>query len=364
MKKFYSVVIGLLLIGNVTAQAPNKMSYQAVVRDASNSLVTSQPVGMQISILQGSVSGTPVYEEIQNPTTNANGLVSIEIGSGTIISGDFNTINWSAGPYFIKTETDPSGGSTYTITGTSQLMSVPYALYSKTAENVTNDLVEDADSDPTNEMNTGVILNGTDLEITDANGTIIADLSALQDGVVDADADSTNEMNTSVVLNGTDLEITDGNGTIVTDLSSLQDGVNDADADPSNELQNLTISNDTIFLSNGGFVKQADPVTESTGSLSSICSGSSAPGVGWQVYDANTIYLQVNTGGCNYTTTPRYFTSIGGVGSHFELIGVNAIYSSTSTGFTVYVQKNSLTALTPTDALIGQWFINWHAIGN
>ena len=70
MKKFYSVVIGLLLIGNVTAQAPNKMSYQAVVRDASNSLVTSKPVGMQISILQGSVSGTPVYEETQNPTTS------------------------------------------------------------------------------------------------------------------------------------------------------------------------------------------------------------------------------------------------------------------------------------------------------
>jgi hypothetical protein len=90
---------------------------------------------MQLSILQGSVAGTAVYVETQTPTTNINGLVSLEIGSGTVVSGTFNTIDWSAGPYFIKTETDPTGGTTYTITGTSQLMSVPYALYAKTSGN-------------------------------------------------------------------------------------------------------------------------------------------------------------------------------------------------------------------------------------
>ena len=133
MKKIYSIVAALVLTLNVFAQAPEKMSYQAVIRDAGNTLVTSQAVGMQISILQGSISGTAVYVETQTPTSNINGLVSVEIGSGTVVSGTFNTIDWSAGPYFVKTESDPTGGSTYTITGTSQLMSVPYALYAKTS---------------------------------------------------------------------------------------------------------------------------------------------------------------------------------------------------------------------------------------
>ena len=109
------------------------MSYQAVVRNTTNNLVVSQNVGMQISILQGSATGTVVYVETQTPTSNTNGLVTIEIGGGTVVSGNFATINWANGPYFIKTETDPTGGSSYTITGTSQLLSSPYALYAKTS---------------------------------------------------------------------------------------------------------------------------------------------------------------------------------------------------------------------------------------
>ena len=123
----------IVLTVTTTTQVPEKMSYQAVVRNTSNNLVTNQPVGMQISILQGSSTGTAVYVETQTPTSNANGLVSLEIGGGTVVSGNMATINWANGPYFIKTETDPSGGSSYTITGTSQLLSAPYALYAKTS---------------------------------------------------------------------------------------------------------------------------------------------------------------------------------------------------------------------------------------
>jgi hypothetical protein len=126
----YTTVGALLLTLSSFAQAPEKMSYQAVIRGANNALVTNQQVGMQISILQGS---TAVYEEIQTPTSNTNGLVSLEIGTGTVISGSFTAIDWSAGTYFIKTETDPTGGTNYTITGTSQLLSVPFALYAKTS---------------------------------------------------------------------------------------------------------------------------------------------------------------------------------------------------------------------------------------
>ena len=146
MKKLFSFIvpmaIGILLTAGVFlpqqagAQSPEKMSYQAVIRDSDDNLITDTRVGMQISILQGSESGTEVYAETQTPTTNSNGLVSIEIGEGTVEGGDFKAIDWSDGPYFIKTETDPDGGTSYTITGTSQLLSVPYALHARTTESV------------------------------------------------------------------------------------------------------------------------------------------------------------------------------------------------------------------------------------
>jgi hypothetical protein len=142
MKKLITICAAILMTANVFAQSPEKMSYQAVVRDGSNALVTSTAVGMQISILQGSPSGTAVYVETQTPTSNANGLVSLEIGAGTVVSGDFTTIDWENGPYFIQTETDPTGGSNYTITGTSQLLSVPYALHAKTSESFTGTITE------------------------------------------------------------------------------------------------------------------------------------------------------------------------------------------------------------------------------
>jgi len=130
MRKLYSLLIAGLVTSSTFAQAPQKMSFQSVIRNSTDQLVTNHVVGMRISILR---DATPVYVETQTPTSNANGLVNIEIGSGTIVSGSFAGIDWSTGTYFIKTETDPLGGTTYTITGTSQLLSVPYALYAKTA---------------------------------------------------------------------------------------------------------------------------------------------------------------------------------------------------------------------------------------
>jgi Tfp pilus assembly protein PilP len=136
MNKFYTIIATVLMAFSTFAQAPEKMSYQAVIRDVAGNLVTNQSVGMQISILQTTASGTAVYVETQTPTTNINGLVSTEIGNGAVITGTFSAIDWSIGTYFIKTETDPTGGSTYSITGTSQLLSVPYALHAKTASSV------------------------------------------------------------------------------------------------------------------------------------------------------------------------------------------------------------------------------------
>ena len=133
MKKNYLLlVLSILFTINIFAQTPEKLSYQAVVRDNGDNIMSTQSVGMQISILEGP-SKTPVYIETQVPTTNMNGLISIEIGMGSVVTGDFTTIDWANNNYFIKTEFDVSGGNNYTITGTSQLLSVPYALYAKTS---------------------------------------------------------------------------------------------------------------------------------------------------------------------------------------------------------------------------------------
>jgi len=138
MKKLYTLIVAVFLTATTFAQAPEKMSYQAVVRDAANALVTNQTVGMKISILQGGDLVNPgptlAYSETQTPTTNTNGLVTLEIGAG-ITTDDFTTIDWSASPYFIQTGTDPTGGTNYTLTSTSQLMSVPFALHTKHAAN-------------------------------------------------------------------------------------------------------------------------------------------------------------------------------------------------------------------------------------
>jgi hypothetical protein len=132
MKRNYTLLLFLLATVSILAQTPEKMSYQLVLRGASNTLLTNQQVGIQISILQTTITGSAVYTETQTATTNINGLVSLEIGTGAS-SDNFSAIDWSTGPFFIKTATDASGGSNYSIIGTSQLMSVPFALYAKTS---------------------------------------------------------------------------------------------------------------------------------------------------------------------------------------------------------------------------------------
>ena len=145
MKKLITMLAAVLLTASfflsqqICAQAPQKMSYQAVIRDANNKLVISHVIGMRVSILQGSTTGSEVFMEIYNPNpqTNANGLLTMEIGNGIPLKGTFSGINWANGPYYLKTETDPTGGTNFTITGISQLLSVPYALHAKTADSIT-----------------------------------------------------------------------------------------------------------------------------------------------------------------------------------------------------------------------------------
>jgi len=129
MKKLFFFFGIFFIVLNTFAQAPDKMSYQAVIRENTNSLVVNTQIGMKISIIQGSPTGSTVFSELHSPTSNNNGLVSIEIGTGSFQNGNFSNIDWANGPYYIMTETDISGGTNYTLTGTSQLLTVPYAAY-------------------------------------------------------------------------------------------------------------------------------------------------------------------------------------------------------------------------------------------
>ena len=146
------------------------------------------------------------------PTTNTNGLVTLEIGTGTT-SDDFSAIDWTAGPYFIKTEIDPEGGVNYTITGISQVLSVPYALHAQTADSIIGGFNE---TDP----------------------HYVSDSSLIKTGI--------NSWNTSLSKN----------------INSADTARWGNDTDTSNEIQTLSISNDSVYLSNGGVVKlpsETDP---------------------------------------------------------------------------------------------------------
>ena len=184
MKKYITLIVAVFLTATLWAQSPQKMSYQAVVRNASDALVKSTAIGMKVSILKGSATGTAVYVETQTPTTNANGLVSVSIGSGTVVSGDFSTIDWANGPYFIKTETDPAGGTSYSITGTSQLLSVPYALHAKTAETVTGGITETKVTAGTNVTVTGAGTTASPYVVNATGATALTIGQSYQGGII------------------------------------------------------------------------------------------------------------------------------------------------------------------------------------
>jgi hypothetical protein len=133
MKGLFIFICALCLSVIAVAQAPQAISYQAVLRDASGNVLASQPAALRFSILQGSITGAAVYVETQNITTSSHGAFSLGIGNGTAVSGSFAGINWAGGPYFLQTELDT--GSGYVVLSTSQFLSVPYALYAGSVAN-------------------------------------------------------------------------------------------------------------------------------------------------------------------------------------------------------------------------------------
>jgi hypothetical protein len=247
MKRIILSLVAIVIISlSSFGQAPEGFKYQAVVRDAGNVILNNQAVGMRMTIHQGFVGGTTVYQETFATTTNAYGLVNLEIGSGTVVSGDFSTIDWSTGPYFIETAVDVTGGTSYVVMGTSQLLSVPYALYAKYAGSSLTDNVDDADNNPTNELQAVSFSNDT-LYLSNGGQVYMGDYGI--DLVDDADADPINELQAISFSNDT-LYLSNGGQLYLGDYAV--DLVDDADADPTNEIQTISRTGTTVTLSNVG----------------------------------------------------------------------------------------------------------------
>lgn len=229
MKKLITTALATLCTIVLLAQIPQAFKYQAVIRNNQGKVLVNQVVSLRISILQNDPLGDMVYVETHQIATNDYGIANISIGSGTVITGVFADIPWGTTTHFVKTELDITGNQNYEFIGTSQLLSVPYALYAAKAGNVADDL----DKDPTNEIQAISFSNDT---VYLSNG-----------GKVYLGKYTDNTDSQSLQINGNTLSISGGNSVTFA-------GAVDLDADPINELQALSYSNDTIYLSKGNFV--------------------------------------------------------------------------------------------------------------
>jgi len=132
MKTVLSIILFIAAIA-LSGQVPQAFNYQAIVRTNVGNVIPNQLVGVKINIRQGSINGTIVYSERDTATTNQFGLITLAIGQGAVLTGSFASINWATGSYYNEVMLDVTGGTNYVGMGTTQLLSVPYAIYSQTA---------------------------------------------------------------------------------------------------------------------------------------------------------------------------------------------------------------------------------------
>ena len=107
--------------------------YQAVIRDNGGSILGNQNIGIRFGIIQDNILNPPIYTETHAAMTNAYGVVNVIVGQGTVVLGDFSTIDWGGGQCFLKIEIDVAGGTNYTDFGTSEILNVPRAMYAEVA---------------------------------------------------------------------------------------------------------------------------------------------------------------------------------------------------------------------------------------
>ena len=242
MKKIKAILLFLVIFANGFAQSPQAFQYQAILRSDDGNPIINTGVSLKISILSDTVLNIVLYAESQNIVTDNFGEISLQVGKGTVLAGEFSGILWESGQTFIKVEFDPAGGSNYQLSGRSQLLSVPYALYANQSGNS--------------------FAAGPGISITENTISNIGDLSASNE------LQTLSKLGNSITLNPGGGSVTDldnqtlsvnSNGTTrqiqISGGNNVNIDVADNDNNPSNELQVISISHDTLFLSNGGFAK-------------------------------------------------------------------------------------------------------------
>lgn len=162
MKTLFSIAVLLFVVVQFGTAQPDSFNYQTVVRNNAGAPLTEQEVSFRMSVREGADNGSIVYQETHNVETNSNGLVNFRIGEGDS-SDSFSSVSWGEDTYYLQVEIDPDGGSSFENLGTSELVSVPYAMHARTAQEV-----DDADADPSNELQ-NLSISGNTLSISDGN---------------------------------------------------------------------------------------------------------------------------------------------------------------------------------------------------
>ena len=217
MKKVISFLFLSIVYFGATAQAPDSLSFQAVIRAEDGTLLADQSVSARVGIYQGAEDGTLIFEETHTATTNSNGLLTLLIGGGSNVTGDLSTIDWGAGPYFIKREIDPNGGTDYVISGTSQFLSVPYALYAASGGSADN------------------MGNHTASQDLDMNGNAITEKSS-----------ASTPLTLEVKLNDQDMQLTSYDEIYITTIEGTG---NDPDGNPYSTFGDIELTSaDDIFI--------------------------------------------------------------------------------------------------------------------
>ena len=254
MKKIFTFLFVMMLtVASLFAQAPQRMSYQAVVRNSNNALVTEQNVSVRLSILQGSATGAAVYTETHTATTNVNGLLTVEVGGGNS-SQNFSQIPWGMGPFYLKSEIDPEGGINYSIESVQQLLSVPYALYAASAGNVPAIAVTPTDTGyvlvmtlPNGTVQTYVLRHGQQGPAGPTGPAGPAGPQGIQGPAGQDGANGTNGQDgispivtTSATATGTQVTITDFNGPHTFTILNGTNGTNGANGQDGVGIQSIT----------------------------------------------------------------------------------------------------------------------------
>jgi hypothetical protein len=319
-QKIYLVLAGLFLLSaQLKAQAPDALNYQGVARDASGSIIPDQSIGLEFTIVQGSSTGTIVYQETQTSTTNEFGLFTVAIGTGTQVgSNTFASIDWGANNEFLEVGMDPAGGTNYTQMGTHQLLSVPYAFYATSSGSGGGGGVTSVSANTPLSVTTptttpaisligesGTILYGTDggsaFNAPGGSGQVLQLNGSLVPTWVSAN--STLETSSIVVGDGSSVVVTNGNNQVVGESNVTLDVQGNAGG---------------VFYGTGESTSAAFTGAGTTGNIL-LSDGADAPQ--WLANGTNGQVLSANGSGIPTWVTPSFGGSVTSVGSGFGLQG-------------------------------------------